>query len=301
MKALIDADVLSYEIGFSGQYVDEDSGEVVPRDWEFVKELLDTKIAGIQEATWADEPPVLYLTYDRTLNKLDNKERARLGLPQVDFIPNFRFGVAKTKPYKDRGNTKPLYYNALRSHMLFNYDVVSVPGIEADDAMCTEQWSRLDKKDTIICTRDKDLRMCPGWHYGWECGAQEGFGPKEVDHLGWIDITSKGVKGAGMLFFYSQMITGDGVDNIPGLPRGGASVVKKNLVGCSSAEEAEQIVKDLYKDKLGDDWESYYDEQAKLLWMVRETKEGELLSYNGEVLGVPVGEPMVRRGVSFER
>lgn len=317
MRALIDSDVLAYEVGFSGQYVDEETGEIVPRDWEFVKELLDERINSIQEAVWADEPPVLYLTYDRALNKLDNKERARLGLPPVEFIPNFRFGIAKTKPYKERGNAKPIHYNSLRAHMLFNYNVKSIPGIEADDAMCIDQWAdymssykksmglEFEEKDvstlnTIICTRDKDLRMCPGLHYGWECGKQEGFGPKFVDEVGWLEHTSKGIKGAGLLFFYSQMITGDSVDSIPGLPGGGASKVKKHLVECKNVAEAEEVVKQLYEDKLGDGWEEYYNEQASLLWMVRETKEGRPVGWNGQVYDVPIGEPMVRRGVSFE-
>ena len=46
MKPLIDADILRYEIGFSGEYKDEDGVNQV-REFEFLDELLENKIKDI--------------------------------------------------------------------------------------------------------------------------------------------------------------------------------------------------------------------------------------------------------------
>ena len=52
MQCLIDADVLVYELGFSGEYYDDD-GEKQIREFEFVAELLDQKIKEIEAETGA--------------------------------------------------------------------------------------------------------------------------------------------------------------------------------------------------------------------------------------------------------
>ncbi|MDB4302036.1 hypothetical protein N9924_00565, partial [bacterium] len=76
MTPLIDADVLRYEIGFSGEYVD-DEGRPQVRDFEFVAELLDQKVKEICAEVWSTEPPVLFLTMDHRLHKKCNKQRAK--------------------------------------------------------------------------------------------------------------------------------------------------------------------------------------------------------------------------------
>lgn len=89
----------------------------------------------------------------------------------------------------------------------------------------TCNWKDVTADDhrTIIRTRDKDLRQCPGWHFGWELYNQPQFGPYLVDELGWIKLSDdrKKIRGVGYKFFASQMITGDHVDNISGLSKAG--------------------------------------------------------------------------------
>lgn len=94
-------------------------------------------------------------------------------------------------------------------------------------------------QETIICSRDKDLRMCPFWHYGWEHGNQPEFFPTYVERLGEITLSEdkKKIKGTGLKFFYSQLITGDTVDNIPGLPKGGPVLAALTLADAVSEQE----------------------------------------------------------------
>lgn len=125
---------------------------------------------------------------------------------------------------------------------------------------------------TIICTRDKDLRMVEGWHYGWECGAQPEFFPTYVEGMGEIRLIEKKnkyeIKGEGLKFFYSQLLTGDPVDNIAGLPYCGAKTAFTLLEECQSEDECFEAVRGAYEKKYGDSWREEMYEQAHLLWMV---------------------------------
>lgn len=273
MKALIDCDVLRYEIGACGQYKDED-GELIIRDFEFVSNLFDDKIREIQELTWADEEPLLFLTVCPRTHRI--MYRAEKDKPQ--FKPNFREAIATTKPYKGTRKTeKPYHYENLTAYILANYKCVTAEGLEADDLLSVYQSSS-SPESTIICSRDKDLRITPGWHYGWECGTQAAYGPTLVDDLGSIQAEYKQdriakIRGNGLAFFCAQMLMGDSVDNIPGIPRVGPSKTFELLSELDAYEDMLKAVRDAYRDKYGDEWDVHFLEQAQLLWMVRELDE----------------------------
>ena len=271
MKPLVDGDVLVYEIGWAAETGwraikewKEGDEPLPPPPFDYVAELLDNRVAEICGKVMATEPPTLYLTGKG----------------------NFREAIAKKKPYKGnrKEDNKPWHYANIKSYMQTKYDVIIVEGMEADDAMCIEQVDRLynrgnplrkDVTESIICTRDKDLRQCPGWHFGWELGNQPQYGPKFVEGFGEIELDDKKkLRGCGDKFFYAQLITGDPVDNVPGLPRKGA-VEAFNLLGnTQTREEAEKAVVEAYRGFYGDDaYRQEMREQAQLLWMVRAVDE----------------------------
>lgn len=275
MQCLIDADILIYEMGFGGQPKHKLTGLPVVKDFEHVAESLHQKIREIEGECWADEPSILFLTNDSTLNKMWNRQRKTDGLEPITYKPNFRIATAISKPYKGtRKAEKPFHVNNIRAYMLANYNCVVANGMEADDLLAIYQ-TKAAPLTTVICSRDKDLRMVEGMQFSWVCGKQPQFGPKAVDTLGEITYNEKTnkLKGTGSKFFYSQFITGDTVDNIPGLPRGGPSLAFKLLEGKRSEVDMFTAVADRYRDKLGDGWEVYMKEQADLLWMVRELNE----------------------------
>lgn len=289
MQPLIDGDILLYEIGACGQYTDE-AGELVIREFDFVANLLDQKIKEICAMVWATEPPILYLTNNWRIHKKENRQRKREGKEEKEFVPNFREKVAKKKKYKGtRLPEKPFHYDNLIAYMRGNYNVKIAEGYEADDLICIEQYGRLAKLDSIICSRDKDLRICPGMHFGWECGKQRQFGPERVDEIGYINLVgtkTKSIKGVGLKFFYAQMITGDAVDNIPGLPRGGPVLAYNLLDGKDTRKDMERAVKAAYEVRVGEGWEDYFLEQANLLWMCREWEEDGVTPKKFEMLEV---------------
>lgn len=271
MQPLIDGDILVYEIGATAQYENE-AGEIIPRPWDWVEEAIDYKIKDICNAVGATQKPIVYLTGDEYLWNM--KRRVRSSLPSYE--PNFRIAMAVSKDYKGgRKVEKPLHYNNIRAYLIGVYDAFVSIGCEADDEMAIEQTKRseLDINATIICTRDKDLRQVPGWHYGWECGKQGEFGPIQYDRLGTILLdrskSTPKILGGGFKFFCSQLFTGDNVDNIGGLRGYGPVKVESTLAACTTTGELLNRVREEYQLVCGEDWKAQLREQSNLLWMVR--------------------------------
>jgi 5'-3' exonuclease len=275
MQCLVDGDCLVYEIAFCAQYKDEETQEEKVREFEFVEELLLQRLKEIEEECWATEKSRIFLTANEYTIRVLNRKRKRQGLEPIEYKPNFRIEVAKSKPYKgNRVKEKPFHYKNIIAYMIDYLDAEVANGLEADDMLAIVQTDSAPLT-TIICSRDKDLRQVEGMSFSWPCGKQEQFGPKRVDKLGELcyDEGRNKLTGTGIKFFYSQLITGDQVDNIPGLPRGGPSLAFKLLHDKGSESDMFRAVAERYEAKLGDDWEGYMKEQIDLLWMCREMDE----------------------------
>lgn len=267
MLPLIDADILLHELGWSGEFKDKGTGKYTLMDFDFVADLLDKKIVDICTEAEGTEPPILFITNSEWIQSISK----RLVHDVPPYEPIFRYALAKTRPYKgNRKNPKPFHFNNIIVHLDANYDLrISSEGYEADDMMCMMQYANQDK--TIICSRDKDLRICPGWHYSWECGGQRSVGPILTDELGWLELRKGKVLGYGKKFFYYQMLVGDSADHIPGLQGWGQVKAYKTLEGLETVEDCHKTVEQAYIDIVGEEGaEEYFMEQANLLWMIHE-------------------------------
>lgn len=246
--AIIDADVLRYEVGaLTQEHPFLETGRT-PVDYAFLIARLKDKIDIII---------------------------ARAGCPKVVFYfsegGNFRFEVAKQQEYK--GNRKdierPFHWKTVNDYIKDNYEYIEVFGREADDALAERQRT---EKNTIICTRDKDLLITPGWHYRWSCGErQKEVAPHFVtDEVAWQN------------FFY-QMLIGDGTDNIPGcgakeeMMWGGNLVMRRKGIGSKAAIKLignvtnkwhlYHIVRMEYFKRFDTAWEEKMLENARLLFV----------------------------------
>lgn len=263
VKALIDSDILLHEVGWSGEFKDKETGELVLLPFSKVQEILDGKIEDILHQVGTEESPILFFSSSEDLCRLatqvDGVER--------EHIPNFRYDRAVSKPYKGtRKQPKPFHFLNIAAYLMSSYDFcISTNGLEADDELGIYQYSH---EDTIICSRDKDLRMIPGLHYSWECGKQREVGPYNTDELGILYKEGKKVLGYGFKFFYYQMLVGDAVDNIPGL-MGYGPVKAFNIIEPLKSEQAlrQAVVKEY---KMTEQSKDYFDEQHDLLWIKRE-------------------------------
>lgn len=261
MQPLIDGDVLLYEIGYGAETGWQHPG--FP-PFDFVADMVDNRIGNICAITESTQPPIVYFTGNT----------------------NFRTEIAVTRKYKDRPSLKPFHYYNIRAYIKGKYDFRCTEGLEADDLMAIEQTRREEILEgnplysgptvrSIICTRDKDLRAVPGWHFGWELGNQPQFGPEATDEFGWIRLSSdrRKIEGMGFMFFCSQLLTGDRVDTIPGIPKCGAVKAFETLLGCSTTREALKRVYGAYRAFAGHDGYKYMLEQGRLLWMTRRLRE----------------------------
>lgn len=279
MTPLIDADILLHELGWSGEFKDKDTGEIVLFPFERVAELLDEKIRLICEDVRATTEPVLFITSSEWLTEQINKEKDRSGEEHINFSPVFRYEIAKTRPYKGtRNNPKPFHFYNLITYMRAKYNVVvSTDGLEADDMMGIAQCSAFEDS-TIICSRDKDLRMIPGWHFSWECGGQKAIGPNFTDRIGGLFKEGDKLLGYGLKFFYYQMLTGDPVDTVPGLPGIGPAKAFELLKDLRTEEDIFKAVKNKYIEVMGKEIaKDYFLEQANLLWIKQKKDKGYVI------------------------
>jgi hypothetical protein len=259
MHALLDGDILRYEVGFAaeaGWRATKETDDLPP--WEYVRDLLRTRIENILAIAGADEHTI-FITEGHT----------------------FRFDLATVKPYKGtRKSAKPWHFDNLTVFLKHVLGATVVTGVEADDQMAALASS--DPDNYIICSRDKDLRQVHSWFYSWELGKQPSFGPVFIDELGSLTLTKskpRKITGTGFAFFCSQVLTGDAVDNIPGLPGCGPVAAYEALSELLEDDTVRDIqdkcntliwrCADLYRGYYGDDWKERLTEQGRLCWLTR--------------------------------
>lgn len=230
MKALLDGDVLLYQFGSAK----DDEGN--PLKWPFVQQRLDTKINSIVIGSGATEYEV-----------------------HVSGDNNFRQTEATIKPYKgNRPSDKPFWHQKVKEYLILSkkHKTVVVDGMEADDSMSIEQYKH-NFEGTIICSPDKDLKMVPGWHYRWDTSTLKEIPPLYISEI------------EGLRWFYTQLLTGDATDNIPGLYMVGPVKAKKLLDGLTEPLSLYSVVHREYQLRFGSYWRMFMHENARLLWMLR--------------------------------
>lgn len=250
MRALLDCDILRYQLGSIQAAHPFLEGEFIPAPETEITRLVEDLIQHVIKTVKADE----YVC------PLSGKG-------------NFRLDIAKQAPYKgnrDPNSTRPFHYDTVGDYIRANHPNIIVDGIEADDWLGIEQ--RKDPEGTIICTRDKDMGTVFGWHYRWACGSKQ---PERLPH--WI------TKYEATEFFFHQMFTGDNTDNILGCGKReevmwggkltlrrkgvGAKAADKLLATCNSVKDMFDICKSEYERIFGDDHEDVMLENARLLYI----------------------------------
>lgn len=210
MLALIDADIITYRIGFTTQ------NDPVGIAFARADDLLDSILLDTQANSFE-----LYLS--------DSKDN------------NFRYEIFPD--YKGQRPPKPIHYDSLKEHMIVKWGAKIAYGQEADDMLGIRQMQEIradrDPEDandvpsySVICSIDKDLKQIPGQHYN--------FVKKE-----WALVTVE----EGLRFFYQQLLQGDGTDNIDGCQSIGPIKAKKILDGVKTEAEMLQRVLETYRKK----------------------------------------------------
>jgi len=194
---------------------------------------------------------------------------------------NFREDVAVTQGYKAQRTTpRPEHWEGVRNYLKEQWGATEVDDMEVDDHVSILLWGDFIKGGStlILSSGDKDLNNTPGMHYN----------PRTRKKY-WV------TRRQATRHFWYQMLAGDKVDNIPGLPNGTESLVElyptltrhvlkgfgdksaKRVLEHSVSEESAVVAgitcyvhwaKDAgleFSEML-----EYITEQGQLLWMVRE-------------------------------
>lgn len=299
MLALIDGDELIYACGFASQKIwyfiyinqEEEDGWIykLPYKKEAESLLEESDDFVCIPNTVLDPEWIAKSNVRNTIQSiLDNTgaDEYRIFLSGKE---NFREKIASILPYKGNRDpeAKPIYYDLIKEYLLKEYNAIIVDGMEADDGMSIAQYNDIDEiiynkctddeyllwynnegfdysrilskyGNTVICSQDKDLNMVPGWHYNDKGG------------LYFVEVL-KGLKN-----FYTQMLTGDAIDNIPGLYKlTGKKVfkrIKDDLQSCNTEEELYSYVRTCYMeafkcDPNNTDIDLLLTELGRLLWM----------------------------------
>lgn len=249
LRPLIDADILVYACGFAAD--SQKTKEIKERypervmDKEFIKDMMEKED---------------YLVYALANTKSVITDIQGLFSDDCSLYltgpGNFREQLATLRPYKgNRDSThKPKYYRDITAYLTNTWKADVVCGREADDALGCAQTAA-PPNTTVIVSIDKDLDNIAGWHYNWR--------KKECYHID--EMTADRL-------FWTQVLTGDGTDNIPGVPGTGIKTAEKLIAKSdgswySMAEIALADYIRVYGDVEG--YHNFY-ENASLLWIQRE-------------------------------
>lgn len=281
-RILIDGDILIYKAGFSV----ETRLYVVSKDG--VEQEHNSKAAALEDAKKRYGAEIFFerraeplrnakANMDRILNRILRQIGSQdytVILSSEDKEVNHRYKIAKTKPYKGNRSAdgKPLHYKELRDHLLSAHGAVETKDGEGDDEL-----GRLQGDSTIIASIDKDLLMIPGHHYNINTGdITISSNPGKLILKKKRD-GQKTLTGYGFLWFCAQMLLGDYVDNIPGLPAHGSVRTYKALKDCKTAKEGWECVNKAYTRMKCID---RIDEIRQLLWIDQGKRFEEVLGEN---------------------
>lgn len=260
---LLDGDLLPYRIGFIVKEMDKLAAEARVMQGEY--------------QTISETPEFLYYAniMCQNLNRIVSSAKCdSLEVFMTDSAKNFRLDLAFSDPYKGTRNPeKPPFFYELRKYLLDKQSANLSDGNEADDQLSIEAWRRArefcEENDIecgsdahkafakyVVASSDKDLMQVVGWHI--VMGADEQWHLVWVDKVGWLeprykqDGSMKDLKGAGLLFFYAQIIMGDTTDNYKGLPLKGCKAAYEALNGLTEEKDMYMTVLAMFKKKFGE-------------------------------------------------
>lgn len=166
----------------------------------------------------------------------------------------FRNHVALTKPYKgNRKGPKPPMLGFAKDYMEERWFAHMTHYYESEDHVAIRS-NMLGACNVIIATIDKDLRQIEGTFYDYR-----------------KDETYMITRYQGEVNFWTQVLTGDATDNIPGLPGIGPKKAEKIMFGQDDVDILPSAVIDQYV--LQGKTYGYFLEQCRLLRMLRSYDE----------------------------
>lgn len=268
MKLLIDGDVLAYRAGFATDKtrycaIYDFDGHPKVHYFDTAAEISkdhDKKHVWNRKDTEPEDKALMLI--DVMIGDIRAHYQAENPSTHIFLsgVGNYRHGIATRATYKGNraGRPQPTHFKAIREHLLTKWSADLSQGEEADDRIGIEATKY--RGGCVVCSIDKDLRQLPGRHYDFTKKEETTVTPKEA-----------------VLNLYSQVISGDSTDNVPGATGFGPVRAKKALEGCKSPFDCWQAALGVYVKEWGDLAGPLYALEAARLVYVRR-KEGEIFN-----------------------
>ena len=158
--------------------------------------------------------------------------------------------------YKGKRREKPENYIACRDYVIKKYKPTMVKNYEADDTASVEAFKYIKNGQLyMLITLDKDWKTIGGLFY----------------NLLYNNLSAVS-KNEGIEFFHQQLLTGDAVDNVPGIEGIGPVKAKKLLKNKSLNEQFESIIR-AYKKHYPEDGISRLNVMGTMLFLIKDFKD----------------------------
>lgn len=280
---LIDGDILVYSAAFASQTTrylvpyQEDEGQGV-EIFQYKREaIVFAKEVGTDAQDirpTVNSEPWVHCEWVAE-NMMQSYLRAVPGSTATTFLSeeglsnSYRYALDNNYKQNRKGFEKPVHYKGMREWLVSKHDAKIVAGIEADDALGIHQT-----EDTMIVSKDKDVLQIPGYHM--IMGGRDYDGGPIIIFVSdpgtlYLEKDKAGkpvLRGFGFKWFCAQMLTGDAVDNIKGIPRVGPVKAYAILKDEFRPAHLWRLVKKTYKDA-----RLCPNINAQLLWILR-SKDG---------------------------
>ena len=205
------------------------------------------------------------------LNHLSNEVYAKDWIAVLGSPWNFRDelmlcndGYKQSKTRVKSREKRPDWFQDLKLYLSEKSNVVWSGNFESDDVIA--QWAtelREAGEDYCIISTDKDMITIPGKLYSPAV--------KKYFKTEWFFKEISPYE--SFHFFCQQLVMGDSVDDIPGLPRYGPVKALRLLPSGMDAATMKGVVINEYQAVYGDNWKEYLLSNGKLLHLVRRPDE----------------------------
>jgi 5'-3' exonuclease len=165
-----------------------------------------------------------------------------------DIYPDYKQVPGRVKGRKER----PEHFQEIKDYLYSLDKTLVADNIEADDLLGI--LSNQLKDDCVIVTVDKDMDQLEGKHYNPKYNKERFYtiNREQADR-----------------FFLEQLLKGDPMDKIPGLPKYGPLKAAKIIEAAKTVKEAAESVLSHYALVYGKEWKSYFLSNGKMLWLQR--------------------------------
>jgi|TARA_B110000211_G_scaffold215159_1_gene257143 5'-3' exonuclease len=158
--------------------------------------------------------------------------------------------------YKGKRREKPENYLECRDYVTKNHNPIMVPNYEADDTASVEAYKYIKENQLyMLITLDKDWKTIGGLFYNLLYNNL--FAVSTVE---------------GIEFFHQQLLTGDAVDNIPGIEGVGPVKANRILKDKNLKDQFKAIIK-AYKTHYPKDFKARLNVMGTMLYLIKDFKD----------------------------